>query len=1327
MKTSWIMLGVMLCVFIFALSASAGIPLSRHPAVMNSSSGQVNADSINVGDTQLFWAYAEGFFTGYYPLSATCQLVSEYAYLITEDAYINDISAPADSSFNPDSLILFAACNGALFKSYDSGLNWQPSIAGLPDVDGTYDDFDSTNYNRRSNLNCLFTRAEYGEALDTIWVGTEYGPFWSLAAGDTFMLRASGMNFDAEEGVDKPGTYDILGHPVNTKTLWAATDDGVYMTRNANRWKPLIGLPPSQAVDWVQTPAFALAYEPDTELLFAVTDKGIFYGGMRPLSDSPNADILATWKPLGGTVALEYFSVAEDYLKLRVTEGMTSHGLPITAGQNITIVDVTQNIYWLGFVDEFAEGLILEISDEDIFYYPEGDTPPEIDYRSLALGHLEAYGYAQVTGPSLYLEVDGDETTAYVGTEGSGLYSYQLTGDIKDRYHAPQLTISNSHDGMSVYRIAKKGDLYYIATDQGLFTAEESPHDEWTRLTGYIKNNDGTDSLAVNTRDIAFGPNDEMFIGGYMGGFLRSMAGEDFATSNHGLIHRNGTIGQLNDFLWEFEHATPADTTKGIWELMQEWWGEFPGPESGLDIDGDPRVVMLFLDVIDNFYEGTQGNGTFLNGYYDGQNEFPRLQFATSNQAEMIYLDTDPQWINRAGSAACNQVFHLINWNQDFTEDLWLRGGLSYFSQWVAGYPTVSGVRQYGSDDPTISGVVTFPAMNNLLEFNISTRTGTGDSPDIEYLYSFLFMLYLYEQMFPDVGAGEDLIHGMTEIATSPYQSVSGLGRLIYEKTVGASSDTVDYTPEFVDVFDDFIIAGALDISDSTFHEGKYGFINANSKIAATNKNWYWPADPPPPYNFQMPFWSAIAFQMVDLPAPKAFFNPEHPLTDLVVNGDDRNQLSFFAIVSDSADFTPEMPKDLVEVLEIPVDPVKQKGKLSLPEELWLVGGYEVPNNVRVLAICNSGFDETPSCFTFGDDTTSAPDLFISVAQNPIDERYIDIYSFCTERMFPDGGQLYRIETVLLTELEGPEVDITGGTATDTGADTTIALDQDVFFSNAAGSAYIYHIAYHLDRIEFPADLEFTAYGEDICGNEKSSDPLAVTVDFIESTVGGALSQAESAVSLYIPPLALQDDAYIMLSVTDYPTEFIAEIPSRTIAAPSDPSHYAVGPLVSAGSAGLKLSSPVELEIPFDPVLAGNSEVGVYRSEGDGWVYVGGVADEGADVLKTYSWKFGQFQAFAGPLGDMKPEMPYSFRLDQNYPNPFNPVTRIEFELTKAQNVKVDVYNLMGRLVARLTDDNYDAGRHTIEWKPINLSSGMYFLRLEAQEGILYRKMMLLK
>jgi len=93
----------------------------------------------------------------------------------------------------------------------------------------------------------------------------------------------------------------------------------------------------------------------------------------------------------------------------------------------------------------------------------------------------------------------------------------------------------------------------------------------------------------------------------------------------------------------------------------------------------------------------------------------------------------------------------------------------------------------------------------------------------------------------------------------------------------------------------------------------------------------------------------------------------------------------------------------------------------------------------------------------------------------------------------------------------------------------------------------------------------------------------------------------------------------------------------------------------------------------------------------------------------------------------MKPEMPYSFRLDQNYPNPFNPVTRIEFELTKAQNVKVDVYNLMGRLVARLTDDNYDAGRHTIEWKPINLSSGMYFLRLEAQEGILYRKMMLLK
>jgi hypothetical protein len=188
-----------------------------------------------------------------------------------------------------------------------------------------------------------------------------------------------------------------------------------------------------------------------------------------------------------------------------------------------------------------------------------------------------------------------------------------------------------------------------------------------------------------------------------------------------------------------------------------------------------------------------------------------------------------------------------------------------------------------------------------------------------------------------------------------------------------------------------------------------------------------------------------------------------------------------------------------------------------------------------------------------------------------------------------------------------------------------------------------------------------------------------------------------------------------------------SEVNSRGISAPIDLSHQQIGPLVSAGSAGIGLSVPIELEIPYDASLTGMDDVGVYRSDGDGWVYIGGTANSEENVLRTFSWKFGQFQAFAGPLNDMQPELPYSFGLEQNYPNPFNPSTQIQFEITRSQRVKVDIYNLTGQRVGTVADGIFDAGRHSLHWQPKVLSSGVYFLRLEAGEGVLYRKMILLK
>lgn len=91
--------------------------------------------------------------------------------------------------------------------------------------------------------------------------------------------------------------------------------------------------------------------------------------------------------------------------------------------------------------------------------------------------------------------------------------------------------------------------------------------------------------------------------------------------------------------------------------------------------------------------------------------------------------------------------------------------------------------------------------------------------------------------------------------------------------------------------------------------------------------------------------------------------------------------------------------------------------------------------------------------------------------------------------------------------------------------------------------------------------------------------------------------------------------------------------------------------------------------------------------------------------------------------------IPERVSLEQNFPNPFNPTTQIQFSLTSAQQVNLDVYNVVGQRVATLLNDaSRGAGSHTVTFDASRLSSGVYFYRLGLQNGEqLTRKMMLVK
>ena len=90
--------------------------------------------------------------------------------------------------------------------------------------------------------------------------------------------------------------------------------------------------------------------------------------------------------------------------------------------------------------------------------------------------------------------------------------------------------------------------------------------------------------------------------------------------------------------------------------------------------------------------------------------------------------------------------------------------------------------------------------------------------------------------------------------------------------------------------------------------------------------------------------------------------------------------------------------------------------------------------------------------------------------------------------------------------------------------------------------------------------------------------------------------------------------------------------------------------------------------------------------------------------------------------------IPLDYKLDQNYPNPFNPVTKINFELPEDATVNITVYDLLGREVYKLINNDFrKAGVYTVEFTAKNLSSGVYFYRLEAGSFMQTKRMVLLK
>jgi ligand-binding sensor domain-containing protein len=132
----------------------------------------------------------------------------------------------------------------------------------------------------------------------------------------------------------------------------------------------------------------------------------------------------------------------------------------------------------------------------------------------------------------------------------------------------------------------------------------------------------------------------------------------------------------------------------------------------------------------------------------------------------------------------------------------------------------------------------------------------------------------------------------------------------------------------------------------------------------------------------------------------------------------------------------------------------------------------------------------------------------------------------------------------------------------------------------------------------------------------------------------------------------------------------------------------------------------------------------------DNWVWAIAIDGQGNKWIGTYNGGLAVYREGGVILPvEVKEtsEIPSKFTLYQNYPNPFNPSTTIEFDIPERTNVKLVIYDILGREIETLIDKELEPGKYKINFTATNLPSGVYFYTLRTPKFTKTNKMLLIK
>jgi len=1286
----------------------------------------------NAGDTQLFNVFGQGFFSGYYPISATLQDMNDQTYIFVEDAAINDI----DISPNDDNLILLATESGAL-SSNDGGVTWthvNGAIAAdfLPEGYRTGGGESADQHRVRLESAFFFDDDDWvvGAGIGHHSFGDveNFGPYRSKNSGDKWSAATSGYYSD---GNSRASIYEMVNEPADADNFFAATQSGVLMFAS-RKWKTWTadGFPQVTA-EWAHLPVYDVIYDDAAQVLTAATMLGLYQGTV----DFDNEQV--SWIPLGtAPVGVNRISTYIDssYATVEVTTYDTTTvvftgtvvGDELAEGGYLVTVDGVEHTVFNYIVTGNSVDLIAStLGTEDVLtveivsprVYLDGDgvlTPNQWVAVIDASTDMRWTGKARNIAGEWYVELNGDnnyfadltsidpDTVDYqtylplaadVSVIPSGDMSFNsLTSDGSLLYasaadgiytYADSLTLLGDTEGMVVNDLLY-ADAVYAGTATGLYKLAA---ETWSLVSPIITDGYSGEGheydLVVNS--VAVDGAGNLFFAGPLGGLYKSPdGGASWTQLNKGLTNRNVTLDQVTAF--------KTNITADVFTALNSWFGAFP------DVDGDDVIYTLIADLSDQFYS-SQGDGvTSVRGDFYALDQFDPLDSmaVSSNYRDLIMIDNNPQSVDSPGAAeqAAFQLTRMINFNADADEDDWVVNGLSGLGAYIAGLKDVSGdLSVYTNNSLTLWGDVV-PAQR-------------------DFDHTFIFMEYLYEYYLTTEAA-------MLAFVADEANGLEGL----------ANQNLAD---AFSDIYKNFSLAvhldGKVDADAATFGGGMYDFANLNIGHGGSIVDWGFTGGDSPYTTFTMRensvsfyitnggkdglYWAPglgdnIVFNIDDNSVSRIFLMQTGPIVDGVIADYDLAELTLneqnIAMSDSIGDFDRLNPDTTID--------------------------YRTYSQLNMFVITYDAGTATGGGIIMHDVLTAPTMLDLGVAQSNVFPNYIDIMGFSDSRIYDDGGMrpYYNTDDDPTTaELEGPVALVTNALG-DTVVNETLGhfYIQDVYYTDDSTStgAFAYRSSFDLGVGETASTFSILVKGENVWGGQITSsatDVVAVIAQPDEETV---LSSADQDVLLRLSPEALKESSLVTIISDDATSIFITTTKEN--------NELPVSRIYQVGRDGQTIEGLNNLTLSFDPnLLEGSDIVSVFRLEKNEWIGLDSDVNYSLGEATIEIEQFGNYQVRKGGSEPLT-SLPTEYALHGNYPNPFNPSTTIRYDIPSAANVQVMIYNILGQQISTLVNQVQTPGYYSVQWNGLNdsgiqVGSGLYFVRLMTEHGQYNHKMIYMK